>query len=410
MPVQPAKMQEQPDYRGLVARLPYGKAGSRPQESGPEYRNRNKLKARNTKRESQIDSVDPATFQSLLLIWFDKNQRDLPWRRRFDPYAIWLSEVMLQQTRAEVVRNRYTSFLERFPDMASLAAANEEEVLAAWSGLGYYRRARNLHAAARWIVERHEGLFPQDPAAATALPGIGRYTAHAVLSIAYQLPLAAVDGNASRVLSRLCLLPTRSVGRVWEEADRLLDAERPGHANQALMELGAMVCLPVKPACARCPVAIVCAAHRSGRVSEFPPVIARPQVKSERTTIWIVRDRRGWYWLEHREIAPLSGLWMLPWRAGDAMMETSLAVGSVSHAIMNRRYRCEIYETAGPPRSIPGASAGPGEWVASEKIDTLPHSSLLRKCLRLVPKGPMRSFGQPRSSVRLMFRSAESRS
>lgn len=325
----------------------------------------------------------PSRVRRALLKWFDGNRRELPWRNSRDPYAIWVSEVMLQQTRVEVALPRYGRFLSRFPSLKGLARSGAAEVAAEWSGLGYYRRAQSLHAAARMIVRDHGGVFPADLTQAASLPGVGAYTAHAVLSIAYGLPLAVVDGNVVRVLSRLSLLPVRPRSVIQREADRLLSPKRPGDANQALMELGATVCLPRSPRCGVCPLRAMCGALQSGRVALFPPAVSRPRVIQVDTTIWIVRDRAGRIWLEKRSNTPLRGLWMLPWRDGRTSCDGSPA-GTVSHAIMNRRYRCAIYLPRIRPEEIPGKAAGPGRWVEPDGIARLPHSSLLTKALAAI--------------------------
>src|SRR5208282_5439296 len=200
------------------------------------------------------------TFHARLLAWYDQHARDLPWRESRDPYRVWLSEIMLQQTRVAAVIAHYHEFLRRFPTVEKLAAAREPSVLAAWSGLGYYRRARMLHAAAKVIVRELGGEFPASEEALRELPGIGRYTAAAIASIAFGEPVAVVDGNVERVLQRLS--GKRLAGEeLWEASTHLLDAKRPGDFNQAMMELGAVVCTPRAPACLTCPVAELCATH-----------------------------------------------------------------------------------------------------------------------------------------------------
>ena len=196
--------------------------------------------------------------------WYEKNARDLPWRRTRDPYAIWISEIMLQQTRVAAAIPYYERFLARFPDARSLARAFEDEVLAAWSGLGYYSRARNLHKAAKAIAEL--GAFPRDYAAIRELPGVGGYTAAAVASIAFHLAHAVVDGNVKRVIARLA--GTADVD-VQAAADALMDRSNPARSNQALMELGAVVCLPRAPLCDACPVARECQAKNNGTRPNF---------------------------------------------------------------------------------------------------------------------------------------------
>jgi A/G-specific adenine glycosylase len=216
-----------------------------------------------------------SSFRKQLLTWFAQFQRDLPWRRRKDPYRIWISEIMLQQTRVAAVIPYYDRFLARFPDVHALAEAPQEEVLRLWSGLGYYTRARNLQKAAQQIVALHAGEFPQDEESVLALPGIGRYTAAAILSIAFGAKHAVLDGNVARVLARLGtirgdLRESRRWQSLQKSAGELLDAKSPGDWNQAMMELGAMVCTPRAPQCLVCPVAKFCRARQSGDPESFP--------------------------------------------------------------------------------------------------------------------------------------------
>jgi len=210
-----------------------------------------------------------------LLAWFSQFQRDLPWRRDKDPYRVWLSEIMLQQTRVAAAIPYYERFLERFPSVQSLAEAPPQEVLRLWAGLGYYSRARNLQKAAREIVVKHHGIFPQSEEQALALPGIGAYTAAAILSIAYEKQLAVLDGNVARVLARLGAVTgdLRSNGRwpqLQQTASTLLDPRSPGDWNQALMELGATLCTPRCPQCLICPLAEFCEARKLGLASSIP--------------------------------------------------------------------------------------------------------------------------------------------
>lgn len=214
-------------------------------------------------------------FRKKLLDWFAAQRRDLPWRRTKDPYRVWLSETMLQQTRVAAVIPYYERFLERFPDVRSLAEAPEEEVLRLWSGLGYYSRARNLQRAAREIVLRHGGEFPRRLDDALDLPGIGRYTSAAILSIAYGEPLAVLDGNVGRVLARLeavrgDLRKPHRWNQLQTSADTLLDRRAPGDWNQAMMELGATVCTPRAPMCFVCPAAAACEARKLGLAEVIP--------------------------------------------------------------------------------------------------------------------------------------------
>jgi len=247
----------------------------------------------------------PAGLQRRLLAWFSAHRRELPWRRSRDPYGIWVAEVMLQQTRIAAVLPYYHRFMRKFPSVQRLARAREAEVLRAWSGLGYYSRARNLHRAAREIVARHEGKFPRSLEVALALPGVGRYTAAAVLSIAYDVRLAVLDGNVARVLARLGairgdLRAPRRWRQLGEMAQHLLvyPEERrarraPGDWNQALMELGETVCTPQAPRCAACPVARWCRAHARGITGTIPAPRRKRDSVHVRVAAAILRDPRG---------------------------------------------------------------------------------------------------------------------
>jgi len=253
-----------------------------------------------------------------LLAWYRRHRRELPWRRTCDPYRVWLSEVMLQQTRAGSVVPYYTRFLRRFPSVGRLAAAAEESVLSAWAGLGYYRRARLLHRAAREIVECHGGRVPDEPAALRSLPGIGRYTCGAILSICFDRPEPIVDGNVERVLTRVFLLdgdPRRSplAEKLWSLAGALARGRCPGDLNQALMDLGATLCVPgARARCPLCPIESLCRARKEGRVADLP---ARARKTPPRRETWAVAAlaRDGRYLLRRR--APdelLAGFWELP--------------------------------------------------------------------------------------------------
>ena len=237
-------------------------------------------------------------FQSALLSWYRHHQRALPWRASHDAYRIWVAEVMLQQTRIAAVLPYYQRFLDKFPDVSSLARAPQPEVLRLWSGLGYYSRARNLHAAAREIAERQAGEFPRTLEAALSLPGIGRYTAAAVLSIAYDVPLAVLDGNVARVLARIFTISgDLRAPRRWRKlttlADQLLAHAAPGDWNQALMELGEIICTPQNPRCEACPIAQHCRARTRNLTAKIPAPRRKPAVVHVRIAAAILRDPRG---------------------------------------------------------------------------------------------------------------------
>jgi len=239
-----------------------------------------------------------AAFQKKLLAWFRAHRRELPWRASRDPYRVWVAEVMLQQTRIAAVLPYYRRFLKAFPNVRTLARARESKVLRLWSGLGYYSRARNLQRAAKEIVARHKGKFPRTLEAAMALPGVGRYTAAAVLSIAYGVPLAVLDGNVARVLARLGavrgdLRSPRRWSRFMREAETLLATHAPGDWNQALMELGETVCTPQTPHCDACPVSRWCRARALDLTREIPAPRAKRAPISIRIAAAILRDPRG---------------------------------------------------------------------------------------------------------------------
>ena len=238
------------------------------------------------------------TFQRRLLDWFCAHRRDLPWRASRDPYRIWVAEIMLQQTRIAAVMPYYDRFLKQFPTVESLARAPQEKVLQLWAGLGYYSRARNLHHAAKEITARHDGKFPRTPEAALALPGIGRYTAAAVLSIAYDQPFAVLDGNVARVLARLGAIrgDLRAPAR-WRQLDefaqKLLARSAPGDWNQALMELGETVCTPQIPRCGSCPISRSCLALTRNLTREIPAPRHKHAPVKIRIAAAILRDPRG---------------------------------------------------------------------------------------------------------------------
>lgn len=239
-----------------------------------------------------------AGFSPRLLAWFDARQRDLPWRRRSDPWAIWVSEVMLQQTRVEAVRLPFERFLARFPTPAAFAAATDDELLVAWQGLGYYRRARLLREGARAVVRDHGGVVPASLEQLADLPGIGDYTGGAVASIAFGMPVVAIDGNVQRVIARhrgirgdIARAPAR--GAVRRVVSAWLDLARPGDFNQALMELGALVCTPAAPRCEACPVAADCVARRKGLVGLLPERAPRRPPRQVSARVVLVLDGQG---------------------------------------------------------------------------------------------------------------------
>ena len=320
-----------------------------------------------------------------LLAWYGRERRRLPWREAPDPYRVLVSEFMLQQTQVATVVPYFERFVTRYPGVRELAAAPVDDVLAAWSGLGYYRRARNLHAAARRIVERHGGEVPRDARAVRDLPGVGAYTAGALRSIAFGEPAPVVDGNVERVLSRLLRLtgpagaaaPSR---RLWEAAERLLDPGAPGDFNQALMELGALVCLPAAPDCDRCPWEPLCLARQAGMQGRIPRPARRPATREMRGAAVVLRRAGRVLLVRRRGAGELAGMWELPGSgeseadgAGSRKLAAAvrrrhgLAVavgprlGEVRHGILERRIRLEIF--AADLRGEPPGGRSRTRWV-----------------------------------------------
>ena len=252
-----------------------------------------------------------------LLGWYDENKRSLPWREDREPYHVWLSEIMLQQTRVEAVRGYYSRFLEALPTVAELADCPREELLKLWEGLGYYSRVRNLQKAARQILERHGGVFPGEYEAVRALPGVGDYTAGAVCSICFGQKKAAVDGNVLRVYARLTNDPTPIDAQKHKEAVRLaleeIYPDRAGDFTQALMELGATLCGPNRePECGKCPCADRCLARRAGTVSELPVKAPKKEKRLEEKTVFLLRCEEDYALVRRPDKGLLAGLWQLP--------------------------------------------------------------------------------------------------
>ncbi len=261
---------------------------------------------------ARLDS-DSGSFAQLLLQHYDAHRRDLPWRQDADPYRVWISEVMLQQTRVETVVPYYRRWLERFPDVGRLADAPADDVLKQWEGLGYYGRARNLHQAAGLVRDRHAGALPSDPALLRALPGFGEYTVGAVASIAFGRRLPAVDGNVRRVLSRIHDRATPTPAWLRATAAALVPADRPGDFNQALMELGATICTPRSPRCPDCPLRGLCLARARGTVDDVPARRRRAAVPTVELATAVVRDAAGRLLLvRNPDAGLLGGLWGFP--------------------------------------------------------------------------------------------------
>ena len=376
--------------------------------------------------ERLLDAADAsavAGFKSRLLAWYAEVRRDLPWRRTRDPYRVWISETMLQQTRVETVVPYYERFLREFPTVGALAEAPEEKVLSLWSGLGYYRRARMLHAAAKQVATDHGGCIPSDAGGLRALPGVGAYTAGAIASIAFGRPAALVDGNVARVLARVFAVEEdvsgEARGRLWSLAEALVThpTGEPGDFNQALMELGATTCVPRHPRCEACPVRTQCGGLAAGIAADLPRKKAkRPPVPVQRTALVLASETRLLL-ARRRPDVLFGGLWEPPGtggtrgasgaedgveslaaRFGCSRADLELA-GQVVHVLSHRLMQVEVLcgplrETVRrkrrfvPPSGDPDFEYDAVEAVVWSDVADRPHASLTTKILKVAKRGP----------------------
>jgi A/G-specific adenine glycosylase len=343
--------------------------------------------------ELRASDDETTAFRSPLLDWYDEHRRSMPWRRTDDPYRIWVSEIMLQQTRVDTVRDYYPAFLDAFPTVDALAEAERDAVLKRWEGLGFYSRARYLHEAARTVVEEHGGAVPDTWDAIRELKGIGPYTAAAILSIAHGKPHAVLDGNVKRVLTRVFAVEADATSSRTERhlrrlANELLDDERPGDFNQAMMELGALVCTPRSPECDRCPIAGVCRAHAAGSEEDYPVTPESTPVPHHDIAVGLVFDVEGRLLIQRRpDEGLLGGLWEFPGgkqESGEDLKsacrrelreELGIEVNveepfyTLSHAyshfkITLHAFRCRL--AGGTPSSNEGQ---PFQWVTIDELD-----------------------------------------
>lgn len=327
--------------------------------------------------------------------WFRLSQRRLPWRESYEPFHIWISEVMLQQTRMERVIGYFERFTARFLDVGSLAAAEIDEVLTLWSGLGYYRRGRQLHSGAREVVNLHGGTLPRNLEDLLKIPGIGRYTAGAILSIGHDLPAPIVDGNVARVLARLEAieepLGSPALARVeWRIADRLVNAaESPRMLNQSVMELGALICTPRSPDCGRCPLRDDCLAFANGSVERLP--LPRPVrgIRSLEIPLYAIEDGEGKL-LMRLESGPLmTGMYHLPHGnelllpGGSIAVRESKRLGTFLHTVTNRRIEFTVWR-ASLDGNLLRESAHSWSWIEPREVDRIPHPSYVKKALRFL--------------------------
>ena len=327
----------------------------------------------NTNNSALTVPINPRDLRAVrraLLGWYDDNRRDLPWRRELDPYRTWVSEIMLQQTRVAAVLEHYARWMERFPSVIDLAKAREQTVLALWSGLGYYHRARRLHQAAKVILREREGQFPRTSAGWRELPGIGRYTAAAIASIAFGEAIAVVDGNVERVLNRLF---GRSEGREgnWQRAETLLDRELPGDFNQAMMELGATICTPRAPQCLVCPL-VSCCATRGVE-------LAKPQpARKHKTVHYAFAQRNDAILLVQRaaDARRMAGMWELPGLPDTTATEP---LAKFRHSITDTDYEVLVVSA---PNPLLQALDGKARWFTRKQWQKLALTGLTRKVLR----------------------------
>ncbi len=364
-----------------------------------------------------MEGPSPEEVRRRLLAWFDAGHRDMPWRRTKDPYRVLLAEYLLQRTRVASGTPYYERFLARFPDIASLAAAPESDVLRAWEGLGYYRRARNLRAAAQIIVRDHGGRIPSDAATLATLPGIGPYTAGAVASIAFGEPVPAVDGNATRVLSRLFRVDadvTTAAGRarIAGIASDLVDPHRPGDFNPALMDLGSTVCTPLRPSCEVCPLEDVCLARDAGVETRLPRTPPRRRAETAQVAFAYVRARGRTLLVRRPDSELLGGLWSFPGgeigtcRSRAAALrrlvasqtgvpvEVHEAVAPIAHTFSHRRWSGAVFRCV--PRG-PANHEAAARWVSDTESARLPLVPSHRKLLEgWRTRPPLEAFARTR--------------
>jgi A/G-specific adenine glycosylase len=361
-----------------------------------------------TQRKARTTPADarPSACAATLLAWYDRHARRLPWRAengaRADPYHVWLSEIMLQQTTVKAVAPYYARFLARFPQVHDLAAASLDDVLKLWAGLGYYARARNLHACARAVVERHGGCFPPDETELRALPGIGAYTAAAVAAIAFDRKAAPVDGNIERVIARLFAIETplpAAKAEIRAQAAALVPARRAGDFAQAMMDLGATICTPKRPACALCPWREPCRARERGDAESFPRKTAKAEGRLRRGAAFVAWRADGALLARTR---PDTGLlakmtevpttdWTHDFDEADAQAFAPLkarwrrVAGAVTHTFTHFPLRLSVYRAEAPR----GTRAPAGlRWIAAKDIDGEAFPTVMRKVIAHARDGP----------------------
>ncbi len=352
------------------------------------------VKAKSTLPLAPLSDAVVQSLRRSLLIWYAQHGRDLPWRHSSDPYAIWVSEIMLQQTQVKAVIPYYQNWLAQFPTMADLAAADQQQVLKAWEGLGYYTRARNLHRAAQLLVQQYRGTFPHHLDQVLALPGIGRTTAGGILSAAFNQPVPILDGNVKRVWARLLALPippNRAIAPLWQVSTQLLDPESPRDFNQAVMDLGAMVCRVRQPLCAECPWQKHCQAYHGNRQAELPMTEPKDPIPHKSIGVAVIWNQQGQILIDRRpQQGLLGGLWEFPGgkiEPGESVedcirreiqeelgiqVEVGDRLTTVDHAYSHFRVTLHVHHcrhVAGEPQPI---ACDEIRWVSLDELDQFP--------------------------------------
>ncbi len=356
-----------------------------------------------------------------LLRWYSRNKRDLPWRHTRDPYKIWVSEIMLQQTQVATVIPYYKRWLKTFPSLSALARAPLSKALKLWAGLGYYRRVRMFHEAAIFTQRQLQGKIPETAEELKKLPGIGRYTAGAIASIAWGEKTPVLDGNVIRILSRIFAIPESvdqpaTLEKLWSMAASLLPGKNPGDLNQSLMELGATVCFPANPQCARCPVKKICAAHQKGKELFYPVRSQKSSYEKLRMAALVLRNPRNEFWLEKQPVqGRWGGLWMFPfWTHKKQMLEElrfscsrPVLFLTVPHAFTKYRITLEVFGAFCPKKAFPKRPQG--RWFPVTELPQIafpsPHRkialALLSRKGLLNPLFPKRGLPQRKPGARL---------
>lgn len=357
----------------------------------------------------QLEAKWKQTFRRKLLAWYAKHERDLPWRKSSDPYRVWVSEVMLQQTQVETVKAYFQRFMKAFPTVCHLATADEQDVLKQWEGLGYYRRARGLHAAAKVIVAEHQGEFPADVTSLMTLPGIGRYTAGAIVSIAYDKPAPILEANTIRLFARLIAYrddPTKSAGqrRLWATAEEVLPKKNVARFNQALMELGSLVCKPALPLCDQCPVGALCETNRLGLQDRISGAKKKLKFTEVREAAVVVRKKGKFLLRQCAEGERWAGLWDFPRfevesegplfvqqeLSKSVSQQTGITIGSaqlletLKHGVTRFRITLDCFEADFKSGRVRSTRKKPVRWVTVKDLNKLPLSVTGRKIAKSI--------------------------